>query len=392
MTSLWVFHERAKAREAFIEREHSLLETITSLKADLSKTKAQGLALEEKIEELSETLDRRSRQVDEISAKYAVLLNDKKILEQQILRGREEKRTLEEKVKRLYASPFLAKLLTEKKGFESDVEGLKETIEESRNELVEITEERNSLETRLEEIQTAKVKLEEKLRQEKGKIDAMSKSLEKEKADRLSVAESLSENFSRVKREKEILQLELSRVSQEKIGMEQELDQVRDRLQEINQKRDDLATQVKEINQVLETRLQEINQIRSVYEKTIDETRQIVKVEKDVVELPPIVVKGESSVQKAIIEKPTHEAIPTTASFSSVKNGKVVGVNVQHQFIVINLGKEDGVHEGMSFHVYRDGEDMALVKATEVRQKISACDIVSSDATVVLREGDLVIY
>ena len=391
ISSFWVLREREKARQTFMEREDSLLRTITSLKEELSQAKTKGLELEGKLQELGTTLERKSREVEELKTKYLLAFNDKKSFERQLMKGREDKLALESKMKQLQSSPFLTKLLTEKKGFDSDAEGLKKTIEDSRNELVRITEERNALESRIEEIQTAKVKLEEKLRQEQGKIGAMSADLEKEKSGRLSVAESLSENFSRVKREKETLESELSRVSQEKIGLEQELDQVRDRLQEINEKRDQLATQVKEVNQVLETRLREIEQIRSTYEKTIEETRQIARVEKDVVELPPIVVKGESPPNTNAAEASQASFAPQKQpALEQVKNGKIVTINEKYHFVVISLGKDDGVHEGMNFHVFREGQELGLVQVTEVRQKISACDVVKSNPPP--REGDLVIY
>lgn len=398
LSSLWVVREREKAQQAFREREDSLLRSIASLKSELSEAKVKGMELENKLQELSVILDRRSREVEELKTKYALAFKDKKTLEKQLVKSREEKVSLEEKMKQLYASPFLVKLLSEKKGFEADVEDLKQTIEKSRDELVQITEARNALESRIEEIQTAKVKIEEKLRQEQSKIETMSSDLAKEKESRLSVAESLSENFARVKREKEALQVELSRVSQEKIELEQEMDQVRDRLQEINEKRDELASQVRSIHQVLETRLREINQIRDVYEKAIGESRQIATVEREVVELPPIVVKGETpdvgggSAEASAVAPPPAASQRQQEALSQVKNGKIVAVNAHYHFVVINLGEEDGIEEGMRFHVFRDGQEMGEVKVTEVRQKISACDIVPLENTLPFQEGDLVIY
>ena len=390
ISSVWVFHEREKTRHIFEEKEESLLETISSLKEELAKVKAMGTTLEEKMQELSNTLNRKGREVEEFKAKYEIAFRDKKSLEKKWMQTREEKLALEGKLKQFQSSPFLAKLLTEKKTFDQDVEGLKKTIEDSRGELVSITDQRNTLEAHLEEIQTAKVKIEEKLRQEQSKMEAMAGSLEKEKAGRISVTESLSENYARIKREKETLESKLSHVSQEKGGMETELTEVRGRLQEINEKRDQLATQVKEINQVLETRLGEIEQIRSVYEKTIEESRQIARVEKDVVELPPIIVKGESSetVREAA---PRAAAVPEAVS-KPVQNGKVTNVNDKFHFVVIDLGKEQGVRDGMLFHVYREGQDIGVIRVIEARQQISACDVVKKESpTALFHEGDLVI-
>ena len=394
VSALWFLREKEKAHQQYLTRESQLLSTVTSLRSEVSQAKAKSQELEEQARGLNATLEARSREVEELKAKYGILFKDKSALQKELEKLREEKLSMEERVRRLESSPFLAKILTEKGSFDQDVEGLKSTIEQSQAELVRITEERNALEDHLEEIQAGKVKLEEKLRQEQGKLGTMTTDLERERTGRLTVAESLSENISKVRREKETLEQELSRVTEEKIEMERQLEEARDRIQEITEKRGELTQQIREVNQVLQTRLQEINQIRSIYEKTIEEAKQIAKLEQGVVELPTIVVKGGSASANPIssASAPSPVVVGAKTPREVVKQGEVLSVNEKYRFVVINLGQKDGIQDGMLFHVLRDGKEISQLKVIEARQEISACDLAKGPSNVgTPRQGDLVI-
>ena len=382
VSSLWFLREKESSRQQYVARESQLMATLTSLRSDLSQAKAKNKELEEQTRDLNASLETRSREVEELKAKYGLLFKDKSALQKELEKIREEKLSMDERVKRLETSPFLAKVLTEKNSFDQDVEGLKGMIEKSQGELVRITEERNTLEDRLEEIQAGKSKIEEKLRQEQEKLGSMTVDLQKERTGRRTVAESMSDNIAKVKREKETLERELSRVTEERVDMERQLEEARGRIQEINEKREELTQQIREVNQVLQTRLGEINQIRSIYEKTIEEARQIAKLDQGVVELPPIVVKGDAAQGTSGQQKPKER----------VKQGEVLSVNDKYRFVVINLGQKDGIQDGTLFHVLREGKEIGQLRVTEARQEISACDIVKGPANLgAPRQGDLVI-
>ena len=392
VSSLWFLREKEKARQQYVERESQLMVTINSLRSDLSQAKAKSQELEGQARDLNASLEARSREVEELKAKYSLLFKDKSTLQKELEKIREEKLSMEERVKRLETSPFLAKVLTEKNSFDQDAEGLKGMIEKSQAELVRITEERNALEDRLEEIQAGKSKIEEKLRQEQEKLGTMTTDLEKERTGRLTVAESMSDNIAKVKREKETLERELARVTEERVDMERQLEEARGRIQEINEKREDLTQQIREVNQILQTRLGEINQIRSVYEKTIEEARQIAKLEQGVVELPPIVVKGDTASGNPVSSNAPSAVAVQQKSKEAVKQGEVLGVNDKYRFVVINLGQKDGIQDGTLFHVLREGKEIGQLKVIEARQEISACDIVKGPANLgAPRQGDVVV-
>jgi len=91
----------------------------------------------------------------------------------------------------------------------------------------------------------------------------------------------------------------------------------------------------------------------------------------DEVELPPIVLEG----------GPRRLAKLTPASpfghinKSSGLKGRVVTVNRQHNFVVIDLGMEDGIEVGNSFSVYKGDSIIGYVEVIQTRKRIAAADI-----------------
>ncbi|MFH1578349.1 MAG: hypothetical protein ABIC18_04700 [Candidatus Omnitrophota bacterium] len=93
------------------------------------------------------------------------------------------------------------------------------------------------------------------------------------------------------------------------------------------------------------------------------------------VDLPPIVVSSSS--------------VPSKRS-QFILDGKIANVNREYNFVVIDLGQEKGVKEGMVFEVYREGWFLGKIEVIQTRQDIAACDIVQAET--LLNVGDNVRY
>ena len=55
--------------------------------------------------------------------------------------------------------------------------------------------------------------------------------------------------------------------------------------------------------------------------------------------------------------------------------GKIVTINMEHNFVVIDLGKQDGIDIGNKFNVYRGETLLGSVEIIQARDKIAAADI-----------------
>jgi len=80
------------------------------------------------------------------------------------------------------------------------------------------------------------------------------------------------------------------------------------------------------------------------------------------VELPAIVVRSAASAEKA---KAQIQEFP----------GKILAVNLESNFVVIDLGSSSGVKVGDLFGVYRDTKSIGTISVIQTRASISACDI-----------------
>ena len=66
--------------------------------------------------------------------------------------------------------------------------------------------------------------------------------------------------------------------------------------------------------------------------------------------------------------------------------GKVLAVNPDSNFVVIDMGTSAGVKTGDTFDVYREGKSIGSIEVIQARGSISACDIKKKSTT--LRIGD----
>ncbi len=92
-----------------------------------------------------------------------------------------------------------------------------------------------------------------------------------------------------------------------------------------------------------------------------------------VVELPPIVVRQD----RAGVTVPVR--------------GRVLDVNGEHHFIVIDKGSVDGVRVGMSLDVIRGANTVGRVNVVRVRPQLSACDLILAKTAGPIQTGDLVV-
>lgn len=81
----------------------------------------------------------------------------------------------------------------------------------------------------------------------------------------------------------------------------------------------------------------------------------------------------------------TTGAIPLGVSLSE---GRISDVNPTLNAVIINLGKTQGVKEGMPFNIYRDNVQLGTVKIVLARDLVSAALVESLKPKAVLKVGD----
>ncbi|MFA4989712.1 MAG: hypothetical protein WC576_02960 [Candidatus Omnitrophota bacterium] len=112
------------------------------------------------------------------------------------------------------------------------------------------------------------------------------------------------------------------------------------------------------------------------------------------VELGKIVVSPDSGQPSLQDEKAGEAAQPQAAGVSGTAQaleGKVLVLNKEYNFVVINLGSKDGLAAGELFSVYHGNTYLGDVKIEKVQDVMSAAGFVSGDVKNKVKEGDRVV-
>lgn len=221
-----------------------------------------------------------------------------------------------------------------------------------------VRNEKTQLQERLTEAEDIQAKMEEELEVAKRSIAQAKEELTQAVQTRDTLAKSVED------REKEITRLS------------KELDQTRveakgatDQLAELTQERDAIRQQVGELEEAkaqLETKIMELSE------------RPTVELEK--------VVVGSDEAQRA-----SGGATVQPASVSSKsREGQVVVVNREYDFVVVNLGQNQGLSIGQECQIVRDNQVLGRVRLEKVYDELSAAAILPDSKKDSIREGDIV--
>ncbi|MBN3038485.1 MAG: hypothetical protein JW869_03610 [Candidatus Omnitrophica bacterium] len=74
---------------------------------------------------------------------------------------------------------------------------------------------------------------------------------------------------------------------------------------------------------------------------------------------------------------------------SSLESGRVVFVDLNKGFVVIDLGKAHGIETDTFFEIRRKNEKIGLVKTVKVREKFSAADVKATYKNNIIKVGDV---
>jgi hypothetical protein len=71
--------------------------------------------------------------------------------------------------------------------------------------------------------------------------------------------------------------------------------------------------------------------------------------------------------------------------------GEIININEEYSFIIINLGKTDGVNKGSTLDVYQDAKRIAELEVIKVRDSFAAAEIIKIEPGTIVKVGDKVI-
>jgi vacuolar-type H+-ATPase subunit I/STV1 len=174
-------------------------------------------------------------------------------------------------------------------------------------------------------------------------------------------------------------------LQEEKAAKEESFSRVSQMQETIDQQKKVIAIMESQINKAQDDVRVIKNELKKIGSEKVKLESQIKNLEaKSEVELGKIVVSPEAG-QAA-------QALPMKASGSAQGlEGKVLVLNKEYNFVVVNLGSKDGLVAGELFSVYRGETYLGDIKIEKVQDVMSAAGFVSGDLKNKVKEGDRIV-
>jgi len=227
-------------------------------------------------------------------------------------------------------------------------------------------------EKKIAEDQARIAKFDSQLKEAQGQIDSLNNQLQQERAAKAEAQTQL-----------ENLRTDLDQQKKLRSDLEEKFVRTQDEVKRV------------------QVQMKELADRKNMLEQKI---KQLEEKSEGGVELGKIVVSPEAAVQEEPAPQPAPAQTPPKKQKKSSKaaqeeqaanpqglTGKVLVVNKDYNFAVINLGSKDGVRIGSIFGVYRDTQYLGDVKVEKVHDSMAAAGFVSQDIKNKVNEGDKVV-
>ncbi len=352
-----------------IERERNALQTeVGSLRKQNESISQQINYLQSQKSSLQRDLDRVNQERTDLQAKYDLLLRERDVLVEKIKSkpGVEPAEKEIEKVRPPQTDDaYWAGILKEKKDLQLQLESIRAELKTFQIDNEQLQRDKASFELEIKSLNQENQDLKRQMDYNQKIMDSLSQELVIEKNDKFKIEESLKS----LKSENLVLRRQLRSLQNRKIALERKLDATQEETTS-------LENRLLEMDTFLKEKMLQIDNLKKQLEIKPVGGEPLAAEKKESIELPPIVVKPQP-VEEAQVSQPP-------ASLT----GKILAINKENNFVVIDLGMDSGIQKGDSLKVYRQGNAIAEIEVTQVRKEISACDI--KRETVPIKVGDTV--
>jgi predicted nucleic acid-binding Zn-ribbon protein len=260
----------------------------------------------------------------------------------------------------------LAQLLKQKASLELKIDELNAELSKRSLEIIELKQSHESLKIEFDTVRYAKETIEKEIRHKEDLINNLSLELAWAKNDNRFIAQKADHSN---KQNLDLLQ-HIKRLTSTKGALEKSI--IR-----LTQEKDEVQKKLGQTESLVQNKIDEIWEIKESLDMSFRMAQG--KPAAGEVELSPIVVSAQGP----------EAAVKTDPKISKPGfEGKIVSVNEENNFIIVDVGEKRGVRLGDVLGVYRGSEYIARVEVIQVRQDISAADL--KDQWSKVKAGDVV--
>lgn len=372
LISIFANFQSCNSRKAAELARDALKEENASLSKKVKESIKEKKEIEEKLGALKGELDKLTKEKDDLASlrdelqkQYEALVKERDAMQEK-LKGQigEARGGIADSASSREES-YWARVIKEKTDLSVQVDSLRSELERLRIANEQLKRDKDSLELDLKNLNRDKETLEQQV---KG-MDSISIDLVREKNAKMKVQDDLAA----IKRENSSLRRQLRYLGSRKTYLE-------NKLQKLQEDKESLQRQFDEMGTLLESKMYQMGDVKEKL-KAIRSGEELETSEpkKDSVELPPIVVRPGS-------EMPASAARASSSDTQGI--GRILEVNRESKFVVIDLGEDYGLKIGDVFRVYRSGKLVGTIEVVQARKGITACDI--KEEKTPIKVGDII--
>ena len=369
---LQLFRERQSLQQNYNEIKEKLNTQTSTLSAQTSSLKEEKDRLQSKISQLEKDLTSLKSERDGFQSKFDVLSKEKDELVDKLQSLAAAKKEAPPAVSEQPAQPkivesdeYWAGVLKAKADLELQLTDLKSVVSDLQLRLDQVSKEKSDLSLQV------------------SKLDQENQESARKASYNERLASNLSAELLREQKDKKEILDQLVSIKQENLSLRSSIKEInsanfalKNKLKSIDEQRVQLDARVEQMNASLEQKIDEVAKATKDIRSLPGGNKPAVSTQDETpaknVELPPIVVKGEDVNSLKII------------------SGKVIALNDANNFVVINLGENQGLSIGRKLDVYHNNVSIGRIEVVQTRKNISAADIIKLDPKRKIKVGDAV--
>ena len=327
-----------------------------------------------------------TQELAELQNKYNALLEERDKLTEGLQQATGQAATTTITPGVLAGDEYWAGVLKEKGNLELQISGLKDILKNNQLKIDELTRGKLSIELEIQKLTKEKTDIQRQLEYSDRLSNSMSLQLVREKEDKRKI----QKQTGLLKEENSAFRNRLKDMMNTNASLEE-------KLKETENKRMELYNRLNQMDQLLQDKLSEVLETR----QDLGEIKKgLTPSSKTTVELSPIVVsshrpEGSGLASDSQSHQPEGSGLASDSQsqgegLSAGMNiaGKIVSVNEEKGFVIIDSGQTKGIYPGQALGVYRDAQQIASLEVIQVRPNASAADI--KEKTGPIKVGDVV--
>jgi len=353
---IFLFLNTLSSKQTVIRQRDDLAQQNDSLNNKIQKLQMGLRDYENKIDSLNKDLSRVTKEKEDLDKKYELANKAKDELVDR-LKSLQSKLSTPKQVETVApqsTDAYWAGILKAKTDLELQLADMRDDLKSTQIKDEQLQREKSTLGLDANNLKREKEDLKRQSDYNQKLADSLSQDLVREKNDKNKILEAVKS----LRSENSMLLQQMKSLSNRKITLE-------NKLQVLQEEKVNLQRKFNEMQIMLSDKLTQIGNLnKQLTEIAAEEKpkRELPLQKRESVELPPIVVRPQAQPENL-----PSENMPL--------DGKVLAINKENNFAIINLGLDAGIKVGNRFRVSRDGQYVGDIDVMEVRKNISACDI-----------------